>query len=234
MLSNTQMDAAASSPLFRGLEREEIARLLEELKIHPVAVPKNAILIEQGEKRSSIHIVLSGAAVGERLGAEGQSVIINEFGAGSIFGDMLSGGEEKSPVAVRVTAEGFVLRIPFSALLTQSEGCAAAREAVLRNLFREISQKYFALMRRMDMLLCPSLRGKIALYILETSRGQSRFAAPHSREQQAAILSCDRSALSRELSRMRREKIISFSGAHFEILDRERLLRLGSGEKDSG
>ena len=40
MLSNTQMDAAASSPLFRGLEREEITRLLEELKIHPVAVPK--------------------------------------------------------------------------------------------------------------------------------------------------------------------------------------------------
>lgn len=230
MLSKAQMDAAAASPLFRGVDREDIQRFLEEIRAFPVFRAEGEMLIEQGERQSPIHIVLSGSAVGERLGAGGERMIINEFPAGSLFGDMLSGGEEKSPVAVRMTASGEVLKISFPALLTQSRGCAAVRETVLRNLFAEISQKYFGLMRRLNMLLCPSLRGKIALYIKEQAAGGESFLSPHSRERQAEILSCDRSALSRELSRMGREGIISVSGAHFKILDMSRLSALASGE----
>lgn len=223
MLGEKQLSAVLKSPLFRGLSSEEIGRFLEEIKVYPTPVAKNQILIEQGETRSSIHLVLDGAAVGERLFEDGKRSIINEFPIGSLFGDMLSGGEEKSPVAVRMLGAGQVLKIPFSALLTQSEGCQKTRETVLRNLFGEISQKYFALMRRMNMLLCPSLRGKIALYLLEQARGEASFSSPHSREEQAQLLSCDRSALSRELSRLRREKIIDFRGARFTILDERAL-----------
>lgn len=232
MLTGEQIKAAEGSPLFKGLKRSEISLFLSEIKVFPVKTQKNEVLIAQGERRSAIHIMLSGEAVGERLGAEGYATVINEFCAGSLFGDMLSGGEEKSPVAVRMISDGEVLKIPFSSLLMQREGFSSTREVVLRNLFREISEKYFSLMRRVDMLLCPTLRGKIALYILEQAGEERGFASPHSRERQAEILSCDRSALSRELSRMKREGIISVCKARFEILDRERLERLAAGEKE--
>lgn len=225
MLSEKQMDAALSSPLLRGLDAGEAERLLEELHAYPVRARRGEILIEQGQARSSIHIVLSGAAVGEKLSPDGTRTVINEFAPGGVFGDMLSGGGEESPVAVRMTENGEVLRIAFSDLLAQSTECAAAREAVLRNLFQEISQKYFALMRRLDMLLCPTLRGKIAKYLLAQSQeaGSISFSSPHSREEQAEILCCERSALSRELSRMRAEGLLDVSGRHFQLLKTEKL-----------
>lgn len=226
MLNKTQLEAAMRSPLFRGMKRTEIERFLEELRVYPMAASEGTTLIEQGERRSSLHIVLSGAAVGESLGAEGRRVLINEFAPGDLFGDMLSGSEEKSPVAVRMTADGEVLRIPFSALLMRSESCAQTQERVLRNLFGEISSKYFTLMARMELLLCPTLRGKIAKYLLTQSSGERSFRCPHSRERQAEMLGCDRSALSRELSRMRAQGLISFSGAHFELLDLDGLKAL--------
>lgn len=225
MINKFQMEALKSSPLFKGLEEECIESFLKEIRAFPSRVIKNEILIEQGEMPSSIHIVLSGKAVGEVLGAEGRRTIINEFLPGSVFGDMLSGGEEKSPVAVRMLEDGAVLRIPFSALITQNQACPKTRETVLRNLYIEISQKYFVLMRRVNLLICHTLRGKIALYLLELAEraGSYSFVSPHTREQQAELLSCDRSALSRELSKLRQEGVIDFSGAKFSIIDIKRL-----------
>ncbi len=225
MLDKFQMEAVKSSPLFKGLEEKCIEGFLKEVRAFPLRVTKNEILIEQGERRSSIHIVLSGKAVGEMLGSEGRRTIINEFSPGSVFGDMLSGGVKKSPVAVRMLDEGTVLRIPFSSLLTQNQACANTRETVLRNLFNEISAKYFILMRRVNLLLCHTLRGKIALYLLEQAElaGSYSFVSPHTREQQAELLCCDRSALSRELSKLRQEGVIDFSGGKFSIIDINRL-----------
>ena len=55
--------------------------------------------------------------------------------------------------------------------------------------------------------------------LLETyHNGQKVFSIPYSREEMAKFLCVDRSAMSRELCRMRDEGILKFSKNHFEIL----------------
>lgn len=217
--SKKQLNILCHSPLFLGLDIEDINSFLKAIGSAPSHYVAGEQLVRQDELHSAIHIILSGKAVGERLLSDGRAVIVNEFRAGEVFGDMLSGAEEKSPVTVSMTKEGDLLRLPFTALISRREVDAATQERVLRNLITEIAGKYFALQRRLDMLLCPSLRGKIAKYLLDQReiQGTDSFVVPHSREEQSRILNCDRSALSRELSRMKHEGLISYHGMQFQV-----------------
>lgn len=216
-----QLYILCNSPLFSGVNIEDINSFLLTIGAVPSHYPMGEQLVRQDELHTAIHIVLSGKAVGERLLSDGRAVIVNEFKAGDIFGDMLSGTEEKSPVTVSMTEDGDLLRLPFTALISRREVDSATQERVLRNLITEIAGKYFSLQRRLDLLLCPSLRGKIAKYLLDQSQkqGKDSFVVPHSREEQSRILNCDRSALSRELSRMKQEGLISYHGMQFKVND---------------
>lgn len=225
-LKEQQLENLKKSAVFAGIDTNAMDLYLKEINVLPKKIIAGQQLIEQGDVRPDIHIVLSGTAVGEKLSADGRSVTVNEFKAGGVFGDMLSGTEERSPVSVTMEREGEVLAIPFASFLSVGEGCRETREKVLRNLIGEISSKYFTLLRRLDVLLSPTLRGKIAAYLLSFGQ-EDCFTVPHSRQEQAGILGCDRSALSRELSRMEKDGIISFRKGEFRILDRGRLLELG-------
>jgi len=102
-----------------------------------------------------------------------------------------------------------------------------AHRTVIKNLILMISDSYFKLEKRMSMLTSGRLSHRIARYLLEHSSraGGDIFAVPHSRESQARFLGCERSALSRELSRMKRDGIIDYKRDRFAILDRNRLER---------
>lgn len=88
-----------------------------------------------------------------------------------------------------------------------------------------ISNKYFALDRRIELLICKSLRTRISLWLLEQAEaaGSDTFAVPLTRAGLAEYLNCDRSALSRELGRMQREGLVETFRGSFKILDKPRL-----------
>lgn len=220
MLFTEQLRALSHSSLFRGLTAGEIEDYLSHIGVKPLTAEAGKTLVYQGEENRDVFVLISGRAVGERLFHEGKEATINEFAAGAVFGDVISGGDRTSPVNVRTAEDSELLRIPFDAVVS---GAAAspAGERVLLNLIEEISGKYFALMSRLNMLLCPSLRGKIAAYLLGCAEREKSavFECPHSREEQAKLLNCDRSALSRELSRMKMVGLIDYSGRRFELLN---------------
>ena len=78
---------------------------------------------------------------------------------------------------------------------------------LLHNWLQTISDKYFALDRRLELLCCKSLRGRICLWLLEQREeaGADTFDTALTRAELASYLNCDRSALCRELSRMQEE-----------------------------
>ena len=212
------------SPLFKGLSESELQVFLRGAGVLPRHFSAGEAVLEQGQRQSEISIILSGSARGEKLTSDGRSVIVNEFFAGHAFGEVLSGASEESPVSVKMTSAGEVISIPLPVLLAGAELSASARGALVLNLINEIAVKYLGLLRRVDMILCSTLRGKIACYLeFEGKNLEKSFLIPHSREEQAQFLSCDRSALSRELSRMKREGILDYKGKRFTILDYEKL-----------
>ena len=103
-----------------------------------------------------------------------------------------------------------------------------AHQRVVQNLVRTISDKYFSLSHRIDLLVMKSLRAKVAAYLLsEAARAHSlTFSIPFSRIQLADYLNCDRSALSRELSTMQREGLIDTYRSSFKLLEPDALQQM--------
>jgi len=121
------------------------------------------------------------------------------------------------------------LTVPFVAAETALSDCyraaGPARQRVLQNLVRSISDKYFLLSRRVDLLLLKSLRAKVCAYLLSEAEVHHSltFTVPYSRIQLADYLNCDRSALSRELSLMQRDGLLETYKSSFKLLEPDAL-----------
>jgi CRP-like cAMP-binding protein len=95
-----------------------------------------------------------------------------------------------------------------------------ATQKVLQNMIQNISRKYFAQNKRMDILMLKSVRSKIMSYLdwQRSVHGKDEFDIELDRRLLADSLGVERSALSRELSRMKKDRLIDCHKNHFVLL----------------
>ena len=215
-----------STSLFAGIGAEELRTLLGELGASLRSYGRGEALVQAGEPNRRVGIVLSGSIEAFRPAPGGARVPITQMGPGGVFGDVLAGSSLSSPVTVVASAACDVLLFPYEKLLL-SDG-SPARQQVLQNLVRTISDKYFLLSRRVDLLVLKSLRAKVCAYLLSEAeqQGSLTFSIPFSRIQLADYLNCDRSALSRELSLMQRDGLLDTYRSSFKLLEPEALRQM--------
>lgn len=215
-----------TTSLFTGLTEEELRLLLARLGAGVRSYGKGEALVLAGEPNRRVGIVLTGELEAYRPGQDGARIPITHVEPGGVFGDVLGGSSLASPVTVLAASACEVLLVPYEQLLL-SDG-SPAHQRVLQNLVRTISDKYFSLSRRIDLLVMKSLRAKVAAYLLsEAAHAHSlTFSIPFSRIQLADYLNCDRSALSRELSTMQREGLIDTYRSSFKLLAPEALKQM--------
>ena len=218
-MENTDIKKLVAFPLFASLGEDELNAFLNASSSFRRAYPKGGVIIAEGENTGNMGVLIEGRCTGESLSEDGRRESVAHIAPGDIFGDILAmDPKAKSPVTVRADAACAVLFIPFSSILG---GSCSVSARLLANLLGIVSQKYFALHFRASCISRPTLRGKIAAYLhgmcIET--GSRRFVIPFSRAELADFLACDRSALCRELSRMKSDGIIDFEKNRFDISD---------------
>ena len=215
-----------STSLFAGLEAESLRVLLGNVGAVLRTYSRGETLVLAGQTNRRVGVVLSGTIEAYHPAASGARLPISQMGPGGVFGDVLGGSSLSSPVTVMASAPCEVLLLPYERLLL-SDG-SPAHQRVVQNLVRTISDKYFSLSRRIDLLVMKSLRAKVAAYLLsEAARAHSlTFSIPFSRIQLADYLNCDRSALSRELSTMQKEGLIDTYRSSFKLLEPDALQQM--------
>ena len=215
-----------SSTLDSGLSAEELQALLTRLGAVERSFGRGEVLVLAGAPSRRVGVVLSGAIEAYHPAASGARLPISQMGPGGVFGDVLGGSSLSSPVTVVASAPCEVLLVPYVKLLLP--GADPARQRALQNLVRTISDKYFLLSRRVDLLVLKSLRAKVCAYLLNESEraGSLTFSIPFSRAQLADYLNCDRSALSRELSLMQRDGLLDTYRSSFKLLEPEALRQM--------
>jgi CRP-like cAMP-binding protein len=164
---------------------------------------------------------LSGEAYGVKYDVSGREIIYNQFPEGSIFGDVLAVSSSKeSPVTIITYPGTVLLKFRFDKLVSSSGGSHELRARLLKNLTAELANKFFGLQDRVNCLVSPTLRDKITVFLENEARKQKSrsFTVSLNRERLAAYLNTDRSALSRELSYMKKDGIIDFDKNKFTLL----------------
>ena len=217
-----------TSPLFKGFSLSEIQLVLAYFPAGPRQYAKGDTILSSGSFTSQIGVLLSGEVTAHKLSPSGELYTAARFTRGGIFGDLLAAGNTKSPVTLTAHSPCQVLYLDFPTLPAPAHQPLYFR--LYANIIQEISNKYFALDKRVDLLLLQGLRKKIAAYLLEASGGDSHsFAIPYSRTGLAHHLGCDRSALSREISRMAKEGLLETQGQVFKIPQPGKLQKLLQG-----
>lgn len=214
-----------ATSLLHGMRDDELDSLLECFAPRVRRYQKDELLLMAGYETQEVGILLEGQITALKNTSDGANVAITQMEPGGLFGDVLSGSRLKSPVTIMAKTDCTALYLPYRKIICPCAALHATHLQLLQNLVLTISGKYFALDRRVDLLICKSLRERIGIWLLdEAERADSdTFAVALTRAGLAEYLNCDRSALSRELSRMQKEGLLETYRGSFKILDKERL-----------
>ena len=215
------LEDLAQTNMFSGINPEKIAGLLECVDGRVVHYSKDEMIIEEGSSVLTFGVMLSGHGRSLKWDASDRQVIITLLSQGSEIGVLLATNPEyASSVFVQALDDVSVLMIPFDRLLARCEKNCLQHEILLRNYLRIVAEKGLVLHERIDCLLKPTVRDKIMTYMLRVSKEQQSrtFSIPINRNGMSKYLNVERSALSRELSQMKRDGILNYHRNEFELL----------------
>lgn len=204
-MTDAEKAALLRCPLFARFAPDEAFALLAPLGAAERRYERGAALWRMGDTVSACAVILSGSVRAESLSSTGERSITAIHGAGALVGDVLMATRNgKSPVDVIAVQSTNALFLPYRAVMvSHADGAEHLRE----NLLGEIAAKYWRLRRRTEYLARHSLRARIAAFLLDAAAdaGGNTFSLGMRREDLAGYLGVNRSALCRELSRLRTE-----------------------------
>lgn len=204
------MDAMRVSVLFEGIKETELESLVENGGARVQAFQKDQFLIHQGDKAKGVGLVLEGRLHILREDFLGNREILAEVTAGDIFDEVYAVLQnEPQSVAVAAASDGQAAFFSTERLLENRE--------VMGNMIKVLARKNLFLTRKMSHLSRKTIREKLISYLSEegSRQGSADIHIPFNRQQLADYLSVERSALSRELSKMKDEEMIWFYKDHF-------------------
>ena len=219
--------------LFQGMEDTDREAMLTCLGLRRREYKKGEALWLTGDGVEECAVVLSGRVRAETVTAAGERAVTALHGPGGLVGDVLMATPgARSPVDVFAAADAAVAFLPFAAVMGGCEKACPRHTRLRDNLLSEITAKFWSLRRKIGYLSIRSLRGRIAARLLDEAArtGSDTFSLGGTREELADLLGVNRSALSRELGRMRAEGLIDCYRDSFRLLDREGLGRCLASE----
>ena len=174
-----------------------------------------------GDTVSSVGIVLSGQAHVVREDVDGNQMIITELKGCDLFGETFACIETKHcPVTVEAITDCNIMWIDYHRVITSCSSACSFHTRLIGNMLRIIAFKNLRLNRRLEILAKRSIRERLLAYLeLQAENNGSRsFLIPFGRNKLADYLCTDRSAMSRELGKMRDEGILKFEKNKFTLL----------------
>ena len=218
-LSEQNLSVLGSHPLFAGLDPDEFIRQLGAMKAEKAKAEKGEMIQSAGKPVRRFGIVLSGGVQVCADDIEGNRMIMAEVTPGNSFGESLCFlRTRESPVYIFASADSELLWL-YTEDLFGSPGDAFLAELQYR-FAAALAAKTLTMNNRIQVLSRLSLRGKLTAYFTElaTAQGSSVIRLPMNREDTAAYIGVNRSALSRELARMKAEGLIDYRKNEIRIL----------------
>lgn len=210
------------SPLFQGIRYEEYQRMLTCFQAVQRSFRPEELVYDFSEPRNdAVGIIERGQAVLIRIDEDGVSTVMEELGAGGVFGRTLAfvgSGRDSLEVICRTPCD--VVFIDYPHILKRCENACLHHSVLVQNMLRLMSGKAQGLTERVDVLSRRSIREKLLCYFrqLEDKSGTSTFTLPFSLSTLADYIATDRSAMMRELKRLKEEGVLTSEGRTFTLL----------------
>ena len=215
----------SASPLFHPLPAEIIEScILPQARV--LDYPKGTILLHPQQELQNFGIVVSGTVHITHISADGDSRIMDSLETGDLFGAALMCTRSRlSPNHAIAAHNCRILSFPISMILAPGIIPDPHRQTVMLQLMTLIAHENMRKDYRLAILSQKGRRERLMTYLTmqAVKRGTATFTIPFDRESLASFLCVNRSALSHEITLMRREGIIECRKNSFTLLRWEEL-----------
>jgi CRP-like cAMP-binding protein len=196
--------------LFKGIEAAELETMLDCIEVEIKIIRKGEIILLAGNRPRHIGIVLAGQFHIIREDFDGNRSLVAAITPGEIFAEALCCADVlESPVTVAAEADSTVMLLNFSRILRTCPNSCSFHTKLIENMLSLIAKKNILLQSRMEIISLKSVRAKILRYLESFIPKQGReITIPFNREDMADFLCVERSALSHELARMKKDGLI--------------------------
>ena len=208
-------------PLFYGIAEDNLLRMLTCLGARVTEFDKKYTIFAEGSPAKHIGIVLSGAAQIIQVDYYGNRSILSDVKPSEIFAEAFACAECNSlPIYVIATEPCEVMLIECSHVLHTCQNNCGFHQALIFNLMKDLATKSLRFHERIEITSKRSTREKLLAYLVLQAKnaGSDSFEIPFDRQELADYLEVDRSGLSAEISKMRKEGILESHKNHFTLL----------------
>ena len=229
-ITNQYLPTLIHCPLFNKLGEPELKGYLHNAKVIVHSYKKNDFIALSGDPMEGIGVILEGSALLTRENVMGQRVIMANLEQSDIFGEALLFSKQPLwPATIKATKATKIMFIPLETFIDTLPDCQQCQTKILSNLLEDLSEKAILLTRKVHYLTLKGMREKIFAYLTDIYKRQqsTTIHLPHNREQMAEVLNVSRTALSRELGRLRDEGIIDITGRTVTLKDVEGIEEFG-------
>ena len=208
--------------LFDRIDEEDLIKTLTCLNMQIMQCEKGKVILHQGDTPRYFGVLLTGRIHIAVDDTNGSRTLIGSVEEGDLFAETCAyAGEDTLPASFIAAQDCVVFLLDHMRVITgcRSNGCLA-HSLLVTNLMRSIARKNLTLAQKLGIVTQRTTRDKLMnyLYLQRKKSGSSRFTIPYDRQMLADYLGVDRSAMSAELSRMKKDGLINFKRNEFEIL----------------
>ena len=208
-------------PLFDRIGAEDLLKTLSCMNGQTTRFEKERRILHQGEAPRCFGVLLGGHAHVMSVDSHGNPTIVEAIVPGDVFAESFAcAGVGTLPVSVVAIEDCDVLLLDHARVMTGCRNGCMAHSYLVTNLMRLIARKNVQLNQKLSIITRKTTREKLMAYFaqLQIRSGASRFVIPFDRQGLADYLGVERSAMSAELSKMKKDGLIDYRKNEFEIL----------------
>lgn len=205
--------------LFSELNEEEILYLIELLSPKVKEFKKGNFILQSGDISDEIGLLVSGTIIISQEDIWGHRSIINKLPAGNTFAEPFAVGKVPLNLSIEANDNCIVMLFKFEKLLSLDYLTDPVHNKLVKNLVNVLVNKAFNLNAKISHMNKRSTREKLLSYLSSQSQKNHtlEFDIPFDRQQLADYLGVERSAMSVELSKLKKDGILDTKKNHFKI-----------------
>ena len=219
--SYMNIDLIKNTIIFHGMNDDEISASLQYLQASERTFKKGDTILHAGDTTENMGLVLEGSVTIESDDMWGNRTILSNAEAGQFFAEtyaLLS----SEPMLVNVTAnkDCRILFLRIGSLKRLQNDMEQWKMKFISNMLIISSHKNLTLTGRSFHTAPKTIRGRVMSYLNSVSiqKHSNDFCIPFDRQQLADYLNLERTALSKELGRMKQDRLIDYHKNHFKII----------------
>ncbi len=209
-----------STKIFNSATEFECQAMMFCFKTRFKTFDKNQSIIKQGDKMEDIILILKGSGNVENVDSLGNISIVMQLKKGDVYGvESAYAGDEYYKDSVIATDKSLVLFMNKHRLINPCENRCKRHDLVIKNLMRLVAESNIKLLDKLNHISKKTTREKLLSYLSSVSEKSKSnyFEIPFNITELANYLSVDRSAMSFELSKMKKEGLIDYDKRQFHL-----------------